>query len=1488
MIETIQLPPRDACGFGLIAQVDGTPSHWIVKTGISALACLTHRGAVASDGLSGDGCGILMQFPKKFLARVGEEAGLRLSKDFAAGMVFMHPEPHIRARSKKLLEEALAQVSLGIAGWREVPIDETAIGPQAQRCLPRIEQVFVNAPPGWNAKDLERQLFVARHRAGEANLRFPDPDPFWYVASLSNLVMVYKGLICPDGLAHFYPDLKDPGLESAICVFHQRFSTNTLPNWKYAQPFRYLAHNGEINSIAANRSWAATRAAKLRTPLLPALESFEFLVNQSGSDSSSLDNMLEVLLAGGMDVFRAMRLLMPPAWENRQDMDPDLRAFFEFNSTHMEPWDGPAGIVMTDGQVATCALDRNGLRPARYVLTKNGVLTIASEVGVWDYQPEDVLEKGRLGPGEMLAVDIRAQRVWQPTAIDDNLKSRHPYAEWLTENVIEINNNDEQEMAAAERFMRTDFERLPTFEKLFGLTLEEKNQIIKPLAESSAEAVGSMGDDTPVAVLSRQVRSVYDFFRQQFAQVTNPPIDPLREASAMSLQTNIGRDHNVFHETTTHAHRAHLPWPVLNYVKYQQLLELDQDYFRNRRLSLNVDREAQWDSAIRRLCDQCVEAVRDGVVVLVLTDRDIDPRRVPLPAPLAVGAVHQALIAAKLRCDCAIVVETGSARDPHHFAVLIGLGATAIYPYLAYQVLNELHAEGRLKGDPLQLRKQYRRGIRKGLLKILSKMGISTIASYRGAQLFEALGLDRSIVDLCCPGAPTRIGGARFEDLKADQELLATAAWSRQRQRRGGLLRYVHGAEFHAYNPDVVTTLHKAVGSGEQDDYREFSKVINQRPIAALRDLLELRPHTEPCELDEVEEASNILKRFDSAAMSIGALSPEAHETLARAMNRLGGRSNSGEGGEDPQRYGGERRSRIKQVASGRFGVTAPYLIDADVLQIKVAQGAKPGEGGQLPGNKVTPEIAALRYSKPGVTLISPPPHHDIYSIEDLAQLIFDLKQVNPRALVSVKLVSSPGVGTIAVGVAKAYADLITIAGHDGGTGASPLTSLKYAGIPWEVGLAEAHEALVTNELRHKVRLQVDGGLKTGLDVVKAAMLGAESFGFGTAPMIAMGCKYLRICHLNNCATGVATQDNVLRTKHFEGDVEKVSRYFSFVAQEVREELARMGFLRLQDIIGRSDLFVQRQGDTPKQRQVDLGAVLRAAQARNKYPPYCVEDSNPTHDKGLINQEVLKLAKAGGPGHGSDVQGPIKVRNFDRAIGASLSGWIAADRKRQQARYRFAFEGSAGQSFGAWSMPGMEFELLGDSNDYVGKGMHGGRIVIKPPVTPNLSARRSTIVGNTCLYGATGGELFAAGQAGERFGVRNSGAVAVVEGIGHHGCEYMTGGTVVVLGSAGPNFAAGMTGGRAYVLDRNDRLEHNLNPEFVDAVALDSLEDESRKDELRRLIQRHFDLTQSAWGRRILEHFDQFLLSFKVIEPRNAGAAAARQPEAVPVRLVKG
>nr|MDJ0790129.1 glutamate synthase large subunit [Myxococcota bacterium] len=1405
---------RDNCGFGLIAHMSGDASHRLLQVAIESLTCMTHRGGIAADGRTGDGCGLLMQMPEAFMRSLAEEHfGAADPGRLAVGQIFLSQDDERAAAGRLALEEAVRARGLNVLGWRTVPVSVDVCGDIALDALPCIEQLFIDGGAS-TPEELSSALFVVRRKAEIAM----QDDPDFYICSLSARVISYKGLVMPVDLPRFYADLSDERLKTAICVFHQRFSTNTMPRWPLAQPFRLLAHNGEINTIEGNRNWAEARTALFENERLPDLASIAPLVNRSGSDSSSLDNMLDVLLTGGIEMPRALRMLIPPAWQNIESIDPDLKAFYEYHSMHMEPWDGPAGVVMTDGRTAACTLDRNGLRPARYVLTRNKVLTIASEVGVWDYAPEDVIEKGRLGPGEMLAVDIDQARIWRPKAIDDHLKSRHPYREWLSENVITIHNNDEQEMAAADRFMRTDYGRLLTFEKLFGVTIEEKNQILKPLAKDSAEAVGSMGDDTPIAVLSRQTRSVYDYFRQQFAQVTNPPIDPLRESAAMSLGTSFGRDHNVFSETTTHAHRALVPWPVLNYVKYQQILNLDQNHYRNLTLSLNVDHAAEWKSALEALCEQAVQAVREGVVILVLTDRDIDPRRLPLPAPLAVGAVHQALIRERLRCDCNIILETATARDPHHFAVLMGLGTTAVYPYLAYQMLNELHKEGRLEGDLLQLRKQYRRGIRKGMLKILSKMGISTIASYRGAQLFEAVGISREITDLCCPGAPSRIGGSDFADLKADQEIQSLAAWSTARPSRGGLLKYVHGGEFHAYNPDVVTLMHAAVGSGEYADYEKYRDAVNYRPISSLRDMLQLRSGDKSVEADPVETVEQIVWRFDSAAMSVGALSPEAHQTLAEAMNALGGRSNSGEGGEDPQRYGTNRRSRIKQVASGRFGVTAPYLIDADVLQIKVAQGAKPGEGGQLPGHKVTPEIAALRFSRPGVTLISPPPHHDIYSIEDLAQLIFDLKQVNPTALVSVKLVSAPGVGTIAVGVAKAYADLITIAGHDGGTGASPLTSVKYAGIPWEIGLAEAHEALVANDLRHKIRLQVDGGLKTGLDVVKAAMLGAESFGFGTAPMIAMGCKYLRICHLNNCATGVATQNNVLRSEYFVGLPDMVINFFRFIGEEVRRLMASLGARRLDELIGRVDLLELHDGETDRQARLDLAPIVSDAGLTKDVPQFCTDLRNEPFDKGELAEEMVEAALPAIEARSGGKFG-FEIRNFNRSIGARLSGEIArrhGNEGMRDAPLDILLRGTAGQSFGAFNVSGLNLSLIGDANDYVGKGMAGGNIVIRPPEDTGYVVRDTAIIGNTCLYGATGGNLFASGRAGERFAVRNSGATAVIEGAGDHCCEYMTDGIVVVLGQTGVNFGAGMTGGFAYVLDMERDFVDRYNHELID------------------------------------------------------------------------
>ncbi|MEG1654818.1 MAG: glutamate synthase large subunit, partial [Hafnia sp.] len=1138
--------------------------------------------------------------------------------------------------SRRIVEEELQNETLSVIGWREVPINSDVLGEIALSSMPRIEQIFVNAPAGWRPRDMERRLFVARRRIEK---RIEDKD--FYVCSLSNLVTIYKGLCMPADLPRFYLDLADLRLESAICLFHQRFSTNTVPRWPLAQPFRYLAHNGEINTITGNRQWARARTYKFKTPLIPDLQDAAPFVNETGSDSSSLDNMLELLLSGGMDIVRSMRLLVPPAWQNNPDMDADLRAFFDFNSMHMEPWDGPAGIVMSDGRFAACNLDRNGLRPARYVITKDKLITCASEVGIWDYQPDEVLEKGRVGPGELMVIDTRSGRILHSAETDDDLKSRHPYKEWMERNVKRlVPFEDLPDDQVGQRELNDD--ELLTFQKQFGYSSEELDQILRVLGENGQEATGSMGDDTPFAVLSSRPRIIYDYFRQQFAQVTNPPIDPLREAHVMSLSTSIGREMNVFSEAEGQAHRLNFKSPILLYSDFTQLTTQDSEHYRAETLDLTFDpQQTDLQQAIHALCEEAEQKVRGGAVLLVLSDRNISAERLPVPAPMAVGSIQQRLVEKNLRCDANIIVETASARDPHHFAVLLGFGATAIYPYLAYETLAKLADSHAIDKKYRDVMLNYRNGINKGLYKIMSKMGISTIASYRCSKLFEAVGLHREVSNLCFSGVVSRIGGAGFSDFQQDLQNLSKRAWLKRKPLdQGGLLKFVHDGEYHMYNPDVVNTLQAAVKSGEYEDYQKYAKLVNERPVSTLRDLLQITPKGETIAVDSVEPASELFKRFDTAAMSIGALSPEAHEALAEAMNGLGGFSNSGEGGEDPARYKTNKVSRIKQVASGRFGVTPAYLVNADVIQIKVAQGAKPGEGGQLPGDKVTPYIAKLRYSVPGVTLISPPPHHDIYSIEDLAQLIFDLKQVNPKALISVKLVSEPGVGTIATGVAKAYADLITIAGYDGGTGASPLSSVKYAGCPWELGLVETQQALVANGLRHKIRLQVDGGLKTGVDIIKAAILGAESFGFGTGPMVALGCKYLRICHLNNCATGVATQDEKLRRNHFQ-----------FIARETRELMAELGVTRLVDLIGRTDLLLELDGFTAKQNKLDLSALLKTAEPKPGKAVYCTE-SNPSFDKGLLNKELLAQVQANIEAKQSKTVF-FDIRNTDRSVGAS-------------------------------------------------------------------------------------------------------------------------------------------------------------------------------------------------------------------------------------------
>ncbi len=1463
---------KDSCGFGLIAQMDDQPSHELLETAIQSLARLTHRGAIDADGKTGDGCGLLLKMPKAYMQTKAVEAGIKLGDLFAVGAIFLSRDEAAAARERQMLEEALRGEQLDPAGWRTVPINLEVCGQVALDTLPRIEQIFVNTNET-DPETFERKLFIASRRT--ACMITSDTSTF-YIASLSSRVISYKGLVMPGNLPIFYRDLNDKLLATSICVFHQRFSTNTWPQWRLAQPFHFLAHNGEINTIQGNRNWARARICNLKSSLLPNLTEFGSIVCEDGSDSSSLDNMLEVLLAGGLDIFHAVRLLIPPAWQNISHFDTDLRAFYEYNALHMEPWDGPAGIVMTDGRYAACVMDRNGLRPARYAITKDRHIILASEIGVHDYRSEEIETKGRLQPGEMIAVDIATGKLLLSEDINHQLKQRKPYRDWLNKNLLRLSSSAENNQLIKNPMPNED---MMTYEKMFGVSSEEKEQVIRVLAEVGQEGVGSMGDDTPLPVLSTQTRSVFDNFRQLFAQVTNPPIDPLREQIVMSLETSLGPELNPFADMCDCRHIV-IDSPVLSEQKLSMLTDSTKSGYLSRVFDLNIPSETRIEDGIRTLCDEITVSVRnENITFIILSDYKIARGKIPIPALLACGAAHQQLIREGLRCRVNIIVETATARDPHHFATLIGHGATAIFPYLSYHLLENMHRTQSVKNDiaPDTLAINYRQSINKGLYKIMSKMGISTISSYRSAALFEIVGLHDEVVSLCFPDTSNRIQGAKFEDLREDQLRLAWQAWNKQTSiQQGGLLKYIHNGEYHAYNPDVVQSLHRAVKSGSYEDYKVFADHVNHRQPMVLRDLLNLKDTNRSISLDAVEPIENILPRFNSAGMSLGALSPDAHEVLAQAMNIIGARSNSGEGGEDSARYNTDKSSKIKQVASGRFGVTPHYLMNAEVLQIKIAQGAKPGEGGQLPGHKVDKMIAKLRYAKEGVALISPPPHHDIYSIEDLAQLIFDLKQVNPNALVSVKLVAEAGVGTIAAGVAKAYADLITISGYDGGTGASPLTSIKYAGSPWEIGLTETHKTLRANNLRDKVRLQTDGGLKTGLDVIKAALLGAESFGFGTAPMIAMGCKYLRICHLNNCATGIATQNHELRMRHFIGKADMVVNYFKFVATEIREWMAYLGVCRFEDLIGHTELLEINQGKTARQQNLDLSPLLSQGDIPEGRPHFCNQPKNKPFDQAILAGRMI-----------ADISDNItrkisgefyyQIHNTDRSIGARISGEIAkryGNRGMHDKPLHIHFTGTAGQSFGVWNAGGVLLDLEGDANDYVGKGMAGGEIVIYPPPPLASQSNRMPIIGNTCLYGATGGKLFAAGRAGERFAVRNSGAIAIVEGVGEHGCEYMTGGVVAVLGDTGANFGAGMTGGFAFVLDQKNTFSDLYNHALVETYRLDAEAMDVQRKYLHNLIVDYCEKTHSPWGKEILNNFSRYLSMFWLVKPKAAELGA--------------
>ena len=1457
---------KDNCGFGLIAQIDDKPSHWVVETSINALSRLTHRGAVSDDGKSSDGCGLLIKKPDEFLRSIASDLGLSLGRNYAFGVIFLDKNKSKQKLAKETLLFQLKRQGLDVLGWRDVPVNESVCGDEAIKNIPDIKHIIISAPDEIIESDFERKLYVARIQTE----KILSNDESFYISSMSSRVISYKGLILSENIKIFYPDLADKRLKTSQCVFHQRFSTNTLPQWKLAQPFRYLAHNGEINTIQGNRNWYLARRNKLEIEFLPELNKLHPLISRSDSDSYTLDNMLELLLIGDMGIFRAMRTLIPPAWQNNSKIDNGLKACYEYHSMHMEPWDGPAGVVLTDGRFAACALDRNGLRPARYVVTKDRHITLASEIGVYDYTDDEVIDKGRLSPGEMIAVDTHKGEILLSNQIDHILKDRHPYQSWLKKYSKKIQSPDYGDLQP----YSWGKNELQTYKKTFGISFEEEKEIIAPLAEIGQEATGSMGDDTPMSVLSAQNRSVYDYFRQQFAQVTNPAIDSLRESSVMSLEVCLGQERNLFEESPKHADRLILESPILDRRTFETIKESKIKEFKCENIDLNYDVSLDLEEAINTICDRVVRSVRKGCQIVILSDKLIKEENLVIPAPMALGAVHHRLIDEGIRCDANIIVETGSARNPHHFAVLVGYGATAIYPYLAYEVISELSNRKNTSISDFGLSvSNYIKGINKGLLKIMSKMGISCIASYRGAQLFELVGLDQNVVDLCFRDTVSRISGTDFTDIQLDLIENRKSAWNLAEQiRAGGLLKYIHGEEYHDYNPDVVKLLQACVSSGDYKDYEKFSSLINQREPSFLRDLLKVNKEQKKNSIDvkKVEPIENIVKRFDTAGMSLGALSPEAHEALAIAMNTIGGRSNSGEGGEDIARYNTNKSSKIKQVASGRFGVTPHYLVNAEVIQIKIAQGAKPGEGGQLPGHKVNEMIAELRFSVPGVTLISPPPHHDIYSIEDLAQLIFDLKEVNNKALISVKLVSQAGVGTIAAGVAKAYADLITISGYDGGTGASPLTSVKYAGSPWELGISEAHQTLMMNNLRHKVRLQTDGGLKTGLDVIKGAILGAESFGFGTSVMVALGCKYLRICHLNNCATGVATQNKILRMKHFSGSPERVINYLKFVAEDVRQILANLGYSKLEDIIGKTELLKQIEGVSIRHGKVNLEKLMFKPDNTSSY--FCTTKSNKPFDKALLAKKILK-----------DASGAIKnkrrktlnyqIKNSDRSIGASLSGEIAklyGNSGMKKNPITLKLKGTAGQSLGAWNAGGLIIKLTGDANDYVGKGMAGGEISIITPEKLKDKADKMVIIGNTCLYGATGGELFVNGIVGERFAVRNSGCTAVIEGAGDHACEYMTGGTVVVLGETGSNFGAGMTGGLAFVYDESRTFEKNINTSSVDYNRLDKKSLVKHKDYLKSLLQKYLKTTGSHKCKYILDDFDNHIKNFSIIKSKSS------------------
>jgi len=1454
---------KDNCGFGLLASIDNIPTHKNLEDAVTSLSRMMHRGAIAADGKTGDGSGLLMSIPHKFFQREAEKEGIALPEKYAVAMIFSRNESDL-----EVVKESCKNNDLKVLYTRQVPVNKTALGEQALASLPQITQLFV-APDALVAVERFNALVYLTRKEIEHKLQ---EDKTFYIPSFSTSVISYKGLVMPTHIKAFYPDMAEEDFEVSFALFHQRFSTNTLPEWRLAQPFRAVAHNGEINSVAANRFNVASKIKAFKSDVFTETEMAKIsnVIQSSMSDSASLDNFLEFLHVNGMDFFKAARSVIPAPWHNAPHMDPNLKAFYEYISTSYEPWDGPAAVSMTDGRYIGCVLDRNGLRPAKYIITKDNRLLISSEYGVVDIPEEEIAQRGRLQSGEMMGLDLKYGKVLSDEEINDYLKEKDPYEKWLNQNMTYLQEHAHDSTTV---FAKQPKEEMQAKQRYFNYTLELIKEVIKPMVEEGKETTASMGDDTPLAAFSTEHRNFSDFFKQKFAQVTNPPIDPIREKVVMSLNTGFGETRNILLDDEANAKRLKTVSPIMSREKFQLLKEFgtpgnkryDADYqYKTYSTVFSVDLKNTMETLIDKII---VDVKEHGIRVVVLDDREMSEHMPAMPMLMLVGRLSQRLLDEEIKNLANIVTVTGEVFDPHSAACLIGYGATTVFPYLLYYTVKTIVRKEDETVEMKPVLKNFRRAMSAGLLKIMSKMGISTIVSYRNAALFDVIGLSDEVVSDCFSGSRGLLGGLGYTDIEERLFRYSTEAYGTVHEgkyyplEKGGFYRFKKNAEYHDFSRSVINAIIKLGTTGEKADYNHFKTLVNERDKKFIRDFYRLDSDREAIPLDQVEPVESIYKRFSTAAMSLGSMSPEAHECLAAAMNTIGAKSNSGEGGEDVSRFDTILNSKIKQVASGRFGVTAAYLRSAEEIQIKVAQGAKPGEGGQLPGSKVTPLIAKLRYTKPGVTLISPPPHHDIYSIEDLAQLIFDLKQVNPYAKISVKLVSTAGVGTIAAGVAKCYADKIIISGADGGTGAAPIGSVRFAGNPWELGLIEAHNALKANNLRGQVTVEADGGLKTGLDVIKAAIFGAEAYAFGTAALAIVGCIMCRSCHTNTCPVGITTQDDRLREK-FNGTVEKVINYFRLMAEDVREILASLGYTSIEEIVGRVDLLAVI--DDVFAEKFNFEKILYRLDGVDTVQV----DFNEPYDDNVFEKEILAKVKESIENPKNLVEIHKTINNLNRSFGALISGEIAAkygDDGLPKDTVKLHLKGIAGQSLGAFLSKGVCIRLHGAANDYVGKGMSGGRIVITSDIN---SGPQYSLAGNTCLYGATGGTLYVNGNVGERFAVRNSGATTVVEGAGDHACEYMTGGTVVILGSTGINFGAGMTGGVAFVYDKERDFIDNINQELVEAVRIDTDDMDAERFDLKRLLADYYQETGSIQAKALLDKFRVEVRGFWMVRPR--------------------